>query len=364
MKSQEYSATVVANDLSEAVKVTPSMKFSRRGFIVSALALSACKRGAALLELSGNTMGTSYSIAAVDHERSVDKAALNSAISATLSKVNAQMSNWDASSEVSRFNSASSITPITVSPELAQVVAAAADVSRATDGQFDITLGPVIEAWGFGAKSPLATHEPSAAVLAQALDAAGQTESLRANTASLQKSRSDTQIYLSSIGKGFGVDEVARTVASFGIKDFMVEIGGDLYLAGANTDGQPWQIGIESPDAVSHQAYDIAQVSNMGMATSGDYRNYFEKDGQRFSHIIDAKTGRPVSHNTASVTVLAENAMLADAWATAMLVVGSKRGLEIANDRDLAVMFIDREGKAGQKGFKTASSTRFAALQA
>ncbi len=344
--------------------MTPSIKFSRRGFIVSALALSACKRGAALLELSGNTMGTSYSIAAVDHERSVDKAALEAAIFATLSKVNAQMSNWDASSEVSRFNSASTTTPVAVSPELAQVVAAAADVSHATDGQFDITLGPVIEAWGFGATTTLSAHEPAPATLAKALDSVGQSKSLVANKASLQKSRSDTQIYLSSIGKGFGVDQVAQTVAGFGLKDFMVEIGGDLYLAGANTDGQPWQIGIESPDAIAKQAFDIAKVSNMGMATSGDYRNYFENDGQRYSHIIDAKTGRPVSHNTASVTVLAENAMLADAWATAMLVVGSKRGLEIANDRDLAVMFIDRDDEAGQKGFKTTSSKRFSTLQA
>ena len=125
----------------------------------------------------------------------------------------------------------------------------------------------------------------------------------------------------------------------------MVEIGGDLYVSGRNADGLDWQIGIETPDALNRQAYQVASVSNLGMATSGDYRNYFEQDGKRYSHIIDARTGRPITHRTASVTVLAESAMLADAWATALLVHGTQRGLEIANQRDLAVLFIDRHAK-------------------
>ncbi|WP_245759632.1 FAD:protein FMN transferase [Poseidonocella sedimentorum] len=336
------------------------MKFSRRSFIVMSLALAACKRGANVLELSGSTMGTSFSVVAVDHEGAADKAAVSRAIDTALAQVNQQMSNWDAGSEVSRFNAARTTGPIAVSPELGEVVSAALDVHAASDGQFDITLGSAIEAWGFGATGAADGREPSAALLA----AAAGTHGLSIEGGAVRKAHPETQIYLSSIGKGFGVDQVAGALRGFGLKDFMVEIGGDLYVSGNNADGQPWQIGIESPDALSRQAYDIASISNLGMATSGDYRNYFEKDGARYSHILDARTGRPVTHNTASVTVLAENAMLADAWATALLAVGTERGLEIANQRDLAAMFIDRDGKADHVGYTRAESARFAALKA
>jgi len=161
-----------------------------------------------------------------------------------------------------------------------------------------------------------------------------------------------------------GFYQVARTLREFGLTDYMVEIGGDLYTAGRNPDGQPWQIGIESPEAFDRGVMQVVGVSGLGMATSGDYRNFFERDGKRYSHIIDATTGRPVTHHTASVTVLTENAMMADAWATALLAVGTKRGLEIANDREMAVLFVDRSGEAGQIGHVTAASERFKALQA
>lgn len=342
------------------------MIFSRRSFVLmslSSLSLAACKRGAALLELSGFTMGTSYSVIALDQGRQVDQQALQQAINAKLSNVNTLMSNWDASSEVSRFNASSSTSPTAVSAELAELIGAAGEVNTLSEGQFDLTLGPVIEAWGFGAKGGHADM-PAPEALASIMERVGQADLLALNEQGLSKSHADTQIYLSSIGKGFGVDQVADTIKGFGINDFMIEIGGDLYVSGLNPEGQPWHIGIESPDSLSQQAYDVAQVSNLGMATSGDYRNYFEQDGQRYSHIIDATTGRPITHRTASVTVLAENAMLADAWATGLLALGTERGLEIANNLNLAAMFIDRDAVAGDKGFKAVSSNQFTKLQA
>ena len=339
--------------------------FSRRSFILMSLTtLAACKGGAELVELSGSTMGTSYSVTALDHDRSVDKAALKQALEQSLAEVNAQMSNWDARSEVSRFNAFKSTDPMTVSEGLARVVSAARDVNAASDGQFDITLGPVIEAWGFGAKGGLSGSAPDAAVLAAARTVAGQTDGLDVSGTQLRKSHPDTEIYLPSIGKGYGVDQLAKVAREFGLSDFMVEIGGDIYVSGRNADGMNWQIGIETPDARTRQAYQVASVSNLGMATSGDYRNYFERDGKRFSHIIDAKTGEPITHKTASVTVLTENTMLADAWATALLVLGTERGLEIADQQNLAVLFIDRSGKAGDNGFASTPSRRFQELQA
>ncbi len=274
------------------------------------------------------------------------------------------MSNWDSSSEVSRFNAMKSTAPMKVSEGLAEVVKASREINEASDGQFDITLGPVIEAWGFGAKNAGLRPDTNSAAMTAALEVAGQTKGLGVNGTMLSKSHPDAQIYLPSIGKGYGVDQMAKVAESFGLTDFMVEIGGDIYVSGRNADSMNWQIGIETPDSVSKQAFQVASVSNMGMATSGDYRNYFERDGERFSHIIDAHTGKPITHKTASVTVLAENTMLADAWATAMLVLGTERGLEIANQRDLAVLFIDRKADAGNNGFVSAASNRFAQLQA
>ncbi|MEP1932774.1 MAG: FAD:protein FMN transferase [Roseibium sp.] len=341
-----------------------NIKFSRRSFILMSLTLAACKGGADVLELSGSTMGTNYSVTALDHGKNVDKAALHKALEASLLDVNAHMSNWDATSEVSRFNAFKSTDPVNISDGLAKVIRASRDINQASDGQFDITLGPVIEAWGFGAKTVSKDVSSNSGAIAAAFETAGQTQGLKIDGNTLQKSHPDTEIYLPSIGKGYGVDQLAAVAESFGLTDYMVEIGGDIYVSGRNADSMDWQIGIETPDSISQKAFQVAKVSNMGMATSGDYRNYFERDGQRFSHIIDAHTGQPIKHQTASVTVLADNTMLADAWATALLVLGTKRGLEIANQRDLAVLFIDRNADEGNKGFTSAASDRFAQLQA
>jgi len=343
--------------------VPTNITFSRRSFILMSLSLAACKGGTDIVELSGSTMGTNYSVTALDHTRTLDKKALHEALEAVLADVNKQMSNWDSTSEVSRFNAHKSTAPLQVSQGLADVVTASREIHDASDGQFDITLGPVIEAWGFGAKNAGLRPGSDTAAMAAAMEAAGETHGLTVNGTLLSKQNPDAQIYLPSIGKGYGVDQLAAVVRSFGVDDFMVEIGGDLYVSGRNADSMDWQIGIETPDSVSKTAFQIASVSNLGMATSGDYRNYFERDGERFSHIIDAHTGRPITHKTASVTVLAENTMLADAWATAMLVLGTKRGLEVANQRDMAVLFIDRDAVGG-KTFVSTASDRFAKLQA
>ncbi len=335
--------------------------FSRRSFLVMPLALAACKTGWNVLELSGLTMGTGYNIVAVDHSRSIDRNELRAAVDASLSDVMAQMSNWDSQSELSRFNAHRSTGAFDVSPELAGVLRAAQEVHGASDGRFDVTVGPLLDLWGFGAGK---THgaAPSDAQIADALACCGQSRAFDVQGTTLRKSIPEAEIYVSAIGKGYGIDRVARALADFGLTDYMVEIGGDLYTAGRNPDGQPWQIGIETPDAFDRGVMRVVGVSGMGMATSGDYRNFFEQDGVRYSHILDATTGRPVTHNTTSVTVMTDNAMLADAWATALLVLGRKRGLEIANDRDMAVLFLERGDAAGD--VVTTASDRFTALQA
>jgi thiamine biosynthesis lipoprotein len=339
--------------------VTQSIKFSRRTVLWLPVALAACQSRSRVIEMSGTTMGTTYKITAVDHKNAVSQAQAQDAVNMAFARVNTLMSNWDSSSEVSRLNAASAGQSMTVSPELAEVLHAAQDINAASDGQFDVTLGPLIDLWGFGAKGTT-NAAPAAAEIERVAAITGQRDMLEIRGNQVTKSADDATVYLSAIGKGFGVDAAGKALAALGLTDYMVEVGGDIVTAGKNPDGLNWRIGVETPLAASPALQQVVGLSNMGLATSGDYRNYFEQDGQRYSHILDANTGRPVTHRTTSATVLADNAMLADAWATAMLVLGKERGLKMAEEQNLAVLFIER----GQTDFVTTASQRFNALQA
>jgi thiamine biosynthesis lipoprotein len=342
--------------------MTDLTKFSRRSFLVMPLAFAACKPGSNVLEIAGATMGTTYNIVAVDSSGRVESPALQAAVDRALLEVNQQMSNWDSRSEISRFNAQASLDAVTISDPLAKVMRAAEEVNIASEGRFDTTMGPLIELWGFGV--PGANAMPGDAAIRAAQARAGHANTLKVGQNTLQKTQGDAQVYLSAIGKGYGADRVGEAIEALGIADYLVEIGGDLYASGRNPSGLPWQVGVEKPAALSGGVLDVIGVSGLGMASSGDYRNYFEKDGQRFSHIIDPATGRPITHKTASATVLAENSMLADAWATAMLILGSERGREVAEANNIAVLFIERDADAAELQFKTSASTRFAELTA
>lgn len=332
------------------------LTFSRRSVLALPLplALMGCKRGPEVFSLVGQTMGTNYTVVAVDETRNLQEQDLRVAIENALAEVNAQMSNWDESSEISRFNAAGAASPSAMSPALAEVMAEAERVHLASYGRFDVTMGPLIELWGFGA--PGGQAMPSDARIDAALAQSGHTRMLRMSEGGLQKQDPAAQVYLAAIGKGFGADYVGRALSGLGLSDFMIEIGGDLYAEGRNPDGMPWQIGVETPSANLSGVHEVVGLSGRGLASSGDYRNFFEADGQRYSHVIDPTTGRPITHRTGSATVIADNAMLADAWATAMLTLGSERGLEIAEEQGLAVLFIDRDGAGG---FTTSASTQY-----
>jgi len=342
--------------------VTDPMRLSRRSILVMPLALAACKPGTAVLELTGKSMGTTYNVVAVDHTRDLTKTQVSKAVEDALAMVNQQMSNWDAGSEISRFNAQTGLAPIAVSDALAEVMQAAVEVNAASRGRFDTTVGPLIEAWGFGAPGQSAL--PSDAEIATARAASGHQNTLLIGTGTIQKTRPGAQVYLAAIGKGYGADHVAAALEALGLNDYLIEIGGDLYASGKNPDGQPWQIGIETPIVGARAVHDVVGVSGLGLASSGDYRNYFEVDGERFSHVIDPATGRPITHKTASATVLHDNAMLADAWATAMLTLGRDEGLEIAETQEIAVMFIDRDTSSEALSFTTTESSAFARLRA
>ena len=326
------------------------------------LALAACKNRTQIIGIAGFSMGTTYNVALVDHDNQWEEAEVKVAVETALASVNQQLSNWDAHSEISQFNRRADHELVTMSDALAQVMAASAVVNSASEGRFDTTIGPLIELWGFGA--PGNPSLPAQAAIDDAIERSGQLKTLMMAGDQIAKRHADAQIYLSGIGKGFGADRVSQALKGMGAQDFMVEIGGDLFASGRNPDGLPWQIGIESPNPVDRSVAEIVGLTGLGLATSGDYRNYFEAAGKRFSHLIDPTTGYPVTHATASATVLAENAMLADAWSTAMLILGRERGLEIAEKHNVAVQFIDHDPRVEQRAFNTYVSAAFEKLTA
>ena len=311
-----------------------------------------------VVRLSGDTMGTTFNVTAIGVD--LDEQALAQSVEQTLADVNAKMSNWDPNSEVSVFSASDSTNPVEVSAEFATVISAAADVHEKSGGTFDITLGPLIELWGFGPRKP-EDPVPTDADIQAALDSVGQARllDLDAEAGTLAKSDAGVGINLSAIAKGYGIDAVAAVLDQAGIEDYMVEIGGDLVTKGHNGRGEAWRIGIEKPQPGEQAIQLIVQMDDRGMATSGDYKNFFEQDGVRYSHIIDPTTGRPVTHRTTSVTVLAENAMLADAWATAMLALGQEKGLKLAEEHKLAVYFISRDVTGGEDAYITVHSSAF-----
>lgn len=312
-------------------------------FVSVALVLGACDPGSEqqVVALRGSTMGTTYSVQIVEPPAELDRNALAEHIEMRLSEINELMSTYQPGSELSRFNASSATGWFWVSPELVEVVAAAQAVSEASLGAFDVTVGPLVNLWGFG-PTVNADVLPNAGEIQAAQSRVGwQKLELQAQPPALRKERPDLYVDLSAIAKGYAVDQVAALVESEGVDNYLVEVGGELRGRGLNGRGEPWQIAIEQPVVSKRAMFRVVALRDIGMATSGDYRNFFEIDGERYSHTIDPATGQPVGHRLASVTVLAAETMQADAWATALLVLGPKRGFELAEQLGLAAFFIE-----------------------
>jgi FAD:protein FMN transferase len=342
----------------------PLGRYSMRAFAPIGCLLAAIGHSTAFadaIHLSGDTMGTTYNITVVDPPGDATEASLGTEVATVLAEVNSQLSNWDPESEVSRFNAAISTDPIPVSEAFATVIRTAAKAHELSGGKFDVTLAPLIDLWGFGPRQP-GEPVPDDADIEAALTNVGQARmlTLAGDTGTLAKTNPGVTVNLSAIAKGYGIDQLAAALAALGARNYLVEIGGDLVTRGLNPDGNAWAIGIERPDSAGGTIASVVRVSDMGMATSGDYRNYFEDGGVRYSHIIDPTTGRPITHGTASVSVLAPDATTADAMATALLVVGAEEGRAIAEREGLAALFITRAAD----GFVTTTTAGFDALVA
>lgn len=330
------------------------------------LVAAGCGRAAAppaTIEFRGPTMGTTWSVKVVpgDHPLApADSKGVDRRIRDDLARINLLMSTWDPESELSRFNRFGETEPFPVAAETFEVFRWSIQMAELTEGALDVTVAPLVEAWGFGA-APEEGSPPDPATLARLQEATGVHHlELDPDGRWVRKLRPDVQVDFSSIAPGYAADLVAGMLADeFGFTDFLVDVGGELVARGRNDEGQPWQVAIERPDRKGRSRARIVPVTDAAIATSGDYRNYREVDGERVSHIVDPRAARPVTHGLASVTVIDRLAVRADALATGLMVLGPEEGMALARRLDLPVLLLVRDA---QGGFEEQMSPRFEAL--
>ena len=280
-------------------------------------------------------MGTTWTVEANAPTACPDTArAIGSAIDSALNTLIDQMSTWADDSTISRLNRAGAGW-YQVEPEFWQVLTAAYEVARLTDGAYDPTLQELVNLWGFGPAGPR-TEPPDPERLRNALLRSGWKKMALHPAQCGVWQPGGLHFDLSSIAKGFGVDEIARVLNEHGCPHYLIELGGELAARGRAPDGHPWRLLIDLAGLPIN-------LVNQTVATSGDYRRWFEYQGKRYAHTLDARTGQPLQHNLASVTVLHDECVMADAWATALLCLGPEHGPIMAETRGLAALFLERE---------------------
>ena len=305
--------------------------------------LSACEGPSSPLVISGSTMGTSYAVKIAASDLPEDKVILERNIQERLNTLDSLLSSYREDSDVNRFNDHQSMNWLDVSEDMLRVVKTGLDVGRASEGALDMTLGPLVNLWGFGPDRVEPQMPPDPQKLQELLGITGQDKlEIRESPPAIRKLRAGIQLDLSAVAKGYAVDQIAQLLDDNGFTDYLVEIGGEVRARGRRVQGSPWRVGVEGPLAQSRTISSVATLVDMALATSGDYRNFFEADGQRYSHIIDPRTGYPVAHGLGSASVISPTALEADAWATALLVLGPERGLAIAEREDIAAQLVLR----------------------
>ncbi|MBQ4831028.1 FAD:protein FMN transferase [Alteromonas sp. MMG017] len=308
---------------------------------MSILFIASCsEKPLTVVHLQGQTMGTTYNIKYVLGEGETAVEGLQEEIDAKLVNINKMMSTYDTTSELSRFNQYRYSDNFAVSPETLTVVNEALRLARLSDGVLDVTVGPLVNLWGFGPnKRP--EKVPTQADIDAVRDYVGY-EKLSTTPTGLMKANPMLYVDLSTIAKGYGVDEVAAILDAHDLQDYLVEIGGEMRVKGERGDGSEWLIAIEKPVTTERAVQKVVSIGTNAIATSGDYRNYYEEDGKRYSHLIDPNTGSPITHDLVSVTVVNPSSMIADGLATAFNVMGWERAIDLAEQEQLAVFLIRR----------------------
>ncbi|MCB9061090.1 MAG: FAD:protein FMN transferase [Halobacteriovoraceae bacterium] len=289
-----------------------------------------------LIHLKGRTMGTTYNIKFKKSDKSTRE--IQDAIDQKLADINNVMSTYIENSELSRINQSLPSQRLSISSELFAVLQMSKTIFEKSDGAFDITVGPLVNLWGFGPQKKIGA--PSDKEVLETLKYVGMNK-LEINENFLIKNHPKLYIDLSAIAKGYGVDQVANVLhKQFDINDFMIEIGGEMSLRGFNNN-RKWKIAIEKPSTINRDLQRILEISDIAIATSGSYRNFFKYKDKTYSHTINPHSGYPVKHKLVSVTVLdTHSCMKADAWATALSVLGPDQGFELATKLGIAAYFL------------------------
>ncbi len=307
-------------------------------------------------------MGTTYSVTVASLPPAVQREAIQSAIDQVLDEVNRSLSTYEPHSEISRFNANATTDPVVVSPTLRAVAAIARDVSVATGGAFDITVGPLVQAWGFGVESPVAAIAPAPdAINGLRAEVGFARLELVADGHSLRKTVPGLQLDVNGIAPGYAVDLIAERFDELGVRDYLVELGGEIRARGSSPAGRPWRVAVEAPLSGERKPYALVELDGLAVSTSGDYRDYRELDGRRFSHTINPYAGSPVANGLASVSVVHRSAAHADAYSTALMVLGPEAGMAHAGQLGLAALFIERN--ATGPGFTERSTPAFDRLR-
>ncbi|WP_374749119.1 FAD:protein FMN transferase ApbE [Klebsiella quasipneumoniae] len=306
--------------------------------------------------LDGKTMGTFWRVSVIG----VDEAkaqALRAKVQAQLDADDRLLSTWKNDSTLMRFNHAADTRPWPVSEAMADIVTLSLRIGAKTDGAMDITVGPLVNLWGFGPdKQPVATPDAQAIAAAKARTGLQHLQVInQSGRQFLQKDIPDLFVDLSTVGEGYAADHLARLMEQEGISRYLVSVGGALVSRGMNGEGKPWRVAIQKPTDRENAVQAIVDINGHGISTSGSYRNYYELDGKRISHVIDPQTGQPITHKLVSVTVIAPTALEADGWDTGLMVLGPEKAQQVVREQGLAVYMIVKEGE----GFKTWMSPQF-----
>jgi thiamine biosynthesis lipoprotein len=289
-------------------------------------------------------MGTSYAVELAAPIGDAARTGLVELIEAELAAINRAMSTYDPRSELSQFNTRQDLRWMRASRGLFEVLDGASRISTATQGAFDVTVGPLVDLWGFGPEFRT-QRVPNDALIERVRESVGyQHVQTDPSAGAIRKRHGRTQVDLGAIAPGYGVDRVAMILDGQGVHDYLVEIGGEFRARGTTAAGRPWRVGIERPVEGRRLLGEIVALENRAIATSGTTKDFFEQDGRHYSHIIDPTTARPVEHPPMAVSVVADTAMEADAWATALVVLGSERGYSLAQARGLAALLVTASG--------------------
>ena len=319
------------------------------------------------IEFTGFTMGPiPFRVVVVTNATEQAKLDIKSAANYSLQNVNRLMSTYLEDSDVSKFNRSESTDWLSVEAETAEVVSKALEISKLTEGAFDPTVGPAVNAWNFGPDKVDRTKIPDDENVAQLKSIVGyETIEVRSDPPAIRKQNPAAKIDLSAIAKGYAVDRVGQSLAALGYKNYMVEVGGEVVTKGERAGGGPWNIAVEKPEKSGlttrtlDRTHRIVKLSNRAIATSGDYRNFYDVDGKRYSHTIDPQTCTPVEHNMTIASVVADDCMTADAMATAVMVLGKEKGAALCEKLGYSLLTVVRSDSVDGLPYVTESSADF-----